>query len=518
MASTFDQIAVRAEPYLAPIPGSAPAGSPARLDVEYQAVAAEVMKLEAPTGESVDWKRVERGATGLLRDRTKDLVLSAYLAHALHVTEGIDGLVTGTALLAGLLDRYWETMQPDVARMRGRANAISWFLERAIPALEARPEGSASAAQADALEAAAARLAELSQARLGSATPAFQGFLSAAARLRPAATGEIPAPRDAVPAAQPAESLPRPTATPALPSPGGDDRETLEKVGSMLVDLAGRIREATPTDPTAFRVARVGMWLHLESAPVATAGRSTIPPPPPSLLSRLALLEQNRQWSALLDEAESAQARHRFALDLQRLSWTALQGLGAEFDRARSAVASELRGLLTRMPSLPGLAFSDGSPLADPRTSSWIDGVILARPAPVRVARDDAGPVAPALAELGTNLAEGRIAEGLAAAQAALLQLPSGRRQFLARLDVARACSAAGLGHLALGAYQGLDAEVRAHGLESWEPELAVSTLKGLIATLREIMKDSRGASTQLDECFRRLCILDPAAAYEVRP
>jgi hypothetical protein len=31
-------------------------------------------------------------------------------------------------------------------------------------------------------------------------------------------------------------------------------------------------------------------------------------------------------------------------------------------------------------------------------------------------------------------------------------------------------------------------------------------------------MKDSRGASTQLDECFRRLCILDPAAAYEVRP
>jgi hypothetical protein len=56
------------------------------------------------------------------------------------------------------------------------------------------------------------------------------------------------------------------------------------------------------------------------------------------------------------------------------------------------------------------------------------------------------------------------------------------------------------------------------HGLEVWEPALAVDTLKGLISTLLVPSKDSRGTSANLDDYYRRLCSLDPAAAYEVWP
>jgi type VI secretion system protein VasJ len=463
----------------------------------------------------VDWKRVEAGTTTLLKGKTKDLVLAAYLAHALQVNEGVDGLTTGMTLMAGLLDRYWESMQPDASRMRGRANALQWFLDRAVPGLQAMPEGSASAAQADTLERAAVRLGELAQGRLGQAAPAFGSLVAAVTRLRPSTP--VQAVESATPAAVsmaagPAYSLPAP------PAVGGDPREALERIGATLVDLAARIREAAPTDPAAYRTARMGLWMHLDAAPAASGGRTAIPALPTPMLPRLALLEQNVQWAALLEEAESALPRHRFALDLHRFSWLALQGLGPDYDRARAAVASELRVLLARMPGLPGLAFSDGTGLADARTKAWIEDVVLARPPPARAAGPELEDAPPALEEVARKLVEGRIAEALEGFRAVSAQLPPGRRRFLVRLEFADTCARAGLTQLALAMYQGLDADAQGHRLDEWDPALAASTLKGLIATLREIVKDSRGTSTQLDDYYRRLCSLDPAAAYEVRP
>ena len=57
------------------------------------------------------------GAGDLLEKRTKDVVLAAYLAHALHTTGGLDGLSTGLALFADLLDTYWDTAFPEVKRI-----------------------------------------------------------------------------------------------------------------------------------------------------------------------------------------------------------------------------------------------------------------------------------------------------------------------------------------------------------------------------------------------------------------
>jgi type VI secretion system protein VasJ len=519
VAPKFEDLTPLAAAYLAPVPGPSPAGASARLDPEYQAVAAEVAKLGGLAGSPVDWGLVERGASRLLRSTTKDLPLAAYLAQALHATRGLDGLTIGTVLLAGLLDGYWDTLQPDAKRMRGRANALYWFLERAVPALEAMPEGSASAAQTEALEVASVRLAEVTRQRLGDAAPAFGSFLQALARLRPVVEAKSPPgpSTQASPQATTREAS-DPDSPPTLPSSGGDPREVLEKIGAMLVELASRMRESSPTDPAGYRAARVGLWLHVDTSPVGPGGRSTIPAPPAALLPRLALLAENQKWASLLEETESSLPRQRFALDLQWHSWLALQGLGTDYDRARAAVASELRGLLARMPGLPTSSFSDGTGLAAAPTRAWIDEVVLARPVPVRdPGRAEEG-APPAYEHARRKFAEGRIAEALEGFQAAIQQLPGGRARFLLRLEVARAYAGGGLTSLALAAYQGLDAEARAHDLGVWEPALAVDTLKGLIATLRALVKDSSGTSTQLGEYYSRLCSLDPAAAFEVWP
>jgi type VI secretion system protein ImpA len=64
-------------------------------------------------GEEPDWRAVRGGALELLA-RTRDLRLAVYLTRALLRTDGIPGLSDGLALTHGLIDRYWETVHPQL--------------------------------------------------------------------------------------------------------------------------------------------------------------------------------------------------------------------------------------------------------------------------------------------------------------------------------------------------------------------------------------------------------------------
>lgn len=516
MPPTFDDLKTRAAAWLEPIPGTAPAGASATLDPAYQAVRTEIERLNAPAGGAVDWKGVSQKAGGLLQTRTKDLFLAAVLGHSLHASGGVDGLVTGVTLLAEMMERYWDSMQPDVKRGRARVNALGWFLEKtgaALATVEAPP-----ADQVEALDVAARRLAEVGRARLGEAAPAFGPLLEAVARWRNTAapaepTEPVPgeAPQQLAPPAAAGEVGPEPESAAAVP-------EFLRRVGAQLVGAAAALRHADASDPAAYRVLRVGLWVHMAGPPPANGGKTQIQPPAESLRSQLALLAHGRRWDALVEETESALLGNRFALDLHRLTWQGLSGLGPAHERARDAVAAELRTLLSRMPPLPGLLFADGSPLADPQTRTWLDQLVAPREmaaAPHLAPEGEAG--AP-LAEAQKLLAAGQVPEALLKMQAAVEGGRSGRERFQLRLAFAQACAGAGLSALAKALFEDLAREAALHHIDEWDPRLVAGTLKGLIAAARALVKDPRGSSTQLGEHYERLCRLDPAAAHEVWP
>ena len=244
-----------------------------------------------------------------------------------------------------------------------------------------------------------------------------------------------------------------------------------------------------------------------------------LPPPPEALRGQLATIAQNQAWLPLLEETESAASQHRFWLDLHRMSWQALSGLGPSHEKARDGLLSELRGLLGRMPQLPSLSFADGTPLADAQTKAWIEDQVLAAsgPGPSRAggAADEAA--AERLAEAKKLLGASQVPEalGLFREEAGKRQ---GRRRYLFMAEAARLCAGAGLTAIAKSLYEELDREARAHALEEWEPELAAECLKGLLASARALEKDPRGSLPDLTEPYRRLCRIDPAAAHEVWP
>jgi type VI secretion system protein VasJ len=167
---------------------------------------------------------------------------------------------------------------------------------------------------------------------------------------------------------------------------------------------------------------------------------------------------------------------------------------------------------------------ADGSPFADGPTRAWLEEEIAPRASAVR--RADPAPrgggAADPEAEARQRDARQRLAAGDAAALAVLqgevLKERDGRGRFLSRLELARACDAAGFSPLALAVYEDLEREASEHRLDEWEPGLVAECLSGLIAAARACGEDRRADSPRTPEYFRRLCRIDPAAAHEVWP
>jgi len=526
----FAQLRDRARPWLDPIPGPSPSGVPAKLEPAYQSVASEVAKLDLPSGGAIDWKRVADASGELLKTRSKDLVLGSYLAHALHVTNGIDGLTTGVTFLAEMLDGFWDTLHPEAKRIRGRANALQWFLEKTAQTLPV--DGApAKVPELDALETATSRLAQIVRDRFADAAPAVSPVLERIAKLRVSATVAEPAPPRPTPVApEPTAPVATPAIAAAAPiaaapatelSAAADATEFLRNIGETLISASGVLRRADSSDPASYRILRVGLWLHLTSAPAASGGATRVPAVPAARRAQLALLADNRKWAALLEETESSVSEFRFALDLHRLSWQALSGLGASHAAAREALVAEVRVLLARMPELSGLSFADGSPFADPQTKAWLESEVAPQqasaPSPVAAQPvDDRS--AERIEEAKKLFSASRAKDALALLRDAVASARGGRDRFVSRLALARLAAGAGLGAVAKATYEELAREASAHGLERWEPSLVAECLKGLISAARSLQKDPRGATPDLTEAYTRLCGIDPAAAHEAWP
>ena len=76
-----------------------------------------------------DFKQVISLAVPVLEKETKDLQVAAWLSEALVKEHGFEGLRDSLKLLAGLQDKFWETLFPEIDEgdMEGRGNALAWM-------------------------------------------------------------------------------------------------------------------------------------------------------------------------------------------------------------------------------------------------------------------------------------------------------------------------------------------------------------------------------------------------------
>jgi len=510
--------------YCEPISPELPGGVPVRAEPAFELLQREVGKLESLSGGEVEWAQVvERG--GYLLSRVgKDLLVAAYVAAALGQQHGAEGAAVGVAVLAELLERYWDTAFPEASRLRGRINAVDWLVQRMGAEIAAggaglfargRPE------QLQALSAAVSRLEEVVGRRLGSAAPSLLGI-----RQRLEILGREAPPEPKAPSAP---TTPPPVQAASAPETPPADAvgvgELLRSVGASLVSAAGVLRRMGSANPDAYRLMRVGIWLHVSQLPPSGPERkTTLPPLTPTLRESLEKMAAHQRWEAILEESESALTRYRFSLDLQRYSAEALSALGREHESAQRALVDELGAFVRRLPGVTELIAVDGTPFADGRTRAWLETEIAgsasksAATAAPQDGQDEAG--WEGVGEEAQRLfSSGQVVAALAGLHRYVATRPQGRARFVARLRQAQLCAAAGQVTLALGLLEALDREAQARGLDDWDPALSAECLEALLSHSRAAPRGStaiNGVDVGFALRYHRLCTLDPVAALRV--
>ena len=510
-----------------PISEDAPSGTDVRSDPVYDALSTEIDKLSSPTAASaLDWKRVLQLSGDILGTRSKDLLVLSYLSMALTKTEGLSGLAVGFHVWRECLANFWETMFPAKARMRGRRNAVDWWIEKTTAALQGISPETWPKEKSDAFFEDLSAVDEFlsdnmdDAPTLGPLGAVLSNLITVAEPPAPeppppppapeAPSPQEPAPRQAPPPPPPPPraSAPPPADT-AAPASGDPDRMVRQGFDALR-GASGLFARQNAFNPLRFRLNRIVAWASVTGLPTSQDGKTLIPPPDGQIADTLSRLRQAGNWQDLLEAAESRVAEFLFWLDLHRLVVEALDNLGRK--PLGNEVSGETALYVKRLPGIERLSFSDGTPFADPDTRQWLEGLTQKEGA-ASDASDSclAGQMADQVAAAQDLARDGDLAGALRTLKEKLDGATSARERFLWRLALCRFLTQTGQEGISAPHIEELLQDLDTYHVEIWDPPLAVECLTVVLSGLRARKDD--GAAEMRTKALRRLSLIDPAKA-----
>jgi type VI secretion system protein VasJ len=535
-----------AERFATPISSDAPSGTDVAYDVDFEAIKSEIDKLTSVSGGQPSWRDVVEKSAVILEQRSRDLRLLAWSTVGRLQTKGVDGLAEGLAIMLRVVSSQWETLFPPMKRAKARANLIDWMNDQVLAVLQPME---ATLANGDAIRATQGLYDELDSLFSDKLGDAYGGLGTLRSLLRdkvraipaaaapppppppvaatpsPAAASPAPAPVAAAPAPPPAAPPPPAAAAPAMAAPTVPTISGVESVGPALRVLgeglstaARHLRMADPANAAAYRLHRLGMWLNVTELPPAEGGRTRLRPPGADIKRQLDAKVSGQQWLDLLNSAEDLTNQYIYWLDLHRHVALAMERLGALFIEARKVVGRELVSFLERANALPSLAFSDGTPFADPGTQMWISevqaefGAGAGSGGSSKVSEEDEE-LQKRFEEARELVAGGKVVEGLGLAAQLAPRAADERRRFRGRLTVAELALQGGKPEIARPILEGLVREIDERRIQDWEPELCASTVATLSAAYRTLGSEIDKADLRM--LHNRLCLLDPVEALK---
>ncbi len=506
-----------------PIRPEQPAGADIRNSPDFEALQAEMDKLTLPRlAGSMDWEKVVIRSSDILAQKSKDLLVTSFLALALIYTQKVEGLMIGLTVYRNLLENFWESLYPPKTRMRARVRAVEWWLEKTEGALKQLGEVSLSAEQIGTIEAEVGKIDEFLRRNLEEpiSLHALKEFLNTLA----VSSGEKPSPEEMTPGQEkapaaaeiPTRKEPAGEAAQAIPSPQEAQRainQSMQKIREAANFLSGN----DVADPAPYRWARIAAWSIVESLPPHTDGKTRIPPPPEPARKMLSALRDKGEWPGLLKQAEEKLLQFIFWIDLNRWVAEALTALGPQHQAACDVVCQETAFLLYRFPRLENLSFSDGTPFADGGTKEWLKEIALGQRMPPGESPllSSPGPsggeeeMEKEVAHAQRLIKEGKMAEAIAGFQQKSRVVPSPREKLLWTLALGQLLLHHNKPRLARPYLGQIMKDLDFYHLEAWDPSLALRCLQ-LIFTGLNALQDP-GRKEEAREILMRIAQLDPA-------
>ncbi|MGY4730801.1 type VI secretion system protein TssA [Burkholderia pyrrocinia] len=505
-----------------------------RDDARFDALQAELAKLASPGASSqIHWDRAVDLAAELLRDRGKDLLVGCYLAGALLYVSGAVGLRCGLLIVGDLIECHWDTMSPDISRMRARRGALRWLVDRVEAALDERfvaRWGAYPRELVEQLRAAARRIDTLLSERDEDAPSmravrAFADMLSVESEVvdemdaMPDEVEETDAANGQANSSSKSDVTELTTTPPSIPLDNEAARErAIEDTSAHLHRLATAVAQADWTDARSFRLRRFACWMNVGTLPDAQADtrRTRIAAPNAQIVDVAKGIEANCDPVDAIRFAEGHVQAFPLWLDLQRIAALALGRWGDGGVAAQQEIKTATCALLARVPGLEALKFADGTPFADDDTIAWLGRISMAACDPNRdnleVPDEPNDGPDDTVDRARTLAAGGRLDLALRMIQDAIDRSASAEYQLRLRI---RLCELV-RDHWAhtksdVFAHRVIES-IRRHDLLAWDPELALDGLSAAYTLLTRRDRESLDALPVFDDIAK----LDAARAMQL--
>jgi type VI secretion system protein VasJ len=317
---------------------------------------------------TTNWPKINKLASEILSEESKDLLVTSYLAIGLFKTDGIIGLASGIDLLIQNIDNYWENLYPPLRRLNGRWAAFNWLVDQ----LSAYLENTTDTKPASEVDALIKSLSALDK-KLSSINDDAPNFLAIIKQFeRIIAPEEIHSEDESE-----AESIGPSALFQGVSSSSLTDVDSAKEQLNCLWRVAGEIGEYLKDNGNdlflAFRLTRISLWQPILSLPDCDENHKTqVPSPESDQISQLDLLKMADNKEGILEVCEPWVTENPFWLDLNFIIYKSMCEMPAYLHIAES-IQIELLSFYTRFPLLNKLCFSDGTPMMGEATAKWLD-------------------------------------------------------------------------------------------------------------------------------------------------
>jgi type VI secretion system protein VasJ len=484
-----------------PISDAAPAGQESKYDDDYEQLMAEVAKLEAISSDNpINWETINELAIGILETKSKDFLISCYLAHGLYLKEGMDGLDAGLNIIKDMLETYFDDMFPPARRAKARANALSWLADKTEPLISALEPKVEQFAVFESCLSQLNTIQSLCDEKMPDNSPSLGGFKRSLKNWRDHLSTEnnklqqaaAPKTQAEKPSAQPAPAAsshvaPIPQSSPSLgaaPAVGdlGSDQDVKAAIKSVQ-DVARKVaqykRHKNLADPAAYSLLRTAIWMQIERLPPAENGVTQLPEIDEDRQNHLQNLLNSGAHGELIVAGENIFCDAMFWLNSHRFVASALEALGHEV--AKQALVQSVVAFVNCFPGIVDLKFVNGNPFADDMTKLWIaeqqgggsgGQSSSAGTAPWESATKNALSLA----------AKGKFEEGLNTLTTGQLSAADAREKFMWQLSVAQLLEKTGKTKLAVAHLEHLWQKLVEESMTEWEVLPSLDVAKSLSA------------------------------------
>lgn len=538
-----------------PISDGSPCGENCRYEPEFEQLEAEFAKQESLSSETVDWSKIVDLSALIIEQKSKDLLVAAYLSYGLLIKEGYSGFSVGIKVLIDLSETHWDCLFPAAKRMRARKTAFKWLSEKVALHLEQNPPKPADSEVVIQLADNWKSLDRLLGDKMGDDAPALndvsrplknfvqsaQAELEKQAKSEPVAEkAEVASPVSEAPAPQAQESAQENTVTPSpvaskpkvstasKPVSDGpiesdaDAKKMLRQIQTLTRDVAAFLSSQKLSDPKVYRLARVASFMVVEIAPPAKDRVTQINPPAPERLKFFETKMANKEYFEVVPELEKTLARSPFWLDGHFYVVQALRAMGGEYNKAIDSVILEVSNFLNRIPELLDLSFANQQPFASDQAKMWFQSEVL-----VSVDSDSSGSGSGsaetwevASSEAAKLAASGDTEAATQVMNNGLQSAGSIREKLYWRCALAELLLKIGNPELAMNISEQMIVQSNKNQLSEWEPALLARTYEVLYKSCQKQQKKDK-PNEVLDEkaehAYQQLCWFDPVTALSLK-